>query len=198
LASIYTIGYGNRSLSDFLALLERYHIRYLLDVRTSPHAKYNDDFSKAPLDAALKMRDMRYVFMGDALGGRPKDPDCYTADGHVDYDRVRAAAFYQAGIARLRTAYGQGHRVALMCSELKPHQCHRVKLIGETLHALDIPVEHIDEHGELKPHADVMRLLLSKEEQAGQLTLFDDVKPTLTSRKRYISADEGENDDSDA
>ena len=36
-----------------------------------------------------------------------------------------------------------------MCSEGRPEQCHRSKLIGEALAAAGIPVCHIDEDGGL-------------------------------------------------
>lgn len=86
--------------------------------------------------------------MGDSLGGRPNDPSCYS-DGRVEYSEVERRNWYQDGIARLRTACGQGRRVALMCSELDPERCHRSKLIGRTLECEGICVQHIDRDGSL-------------------------------------------------
>lgn len=65
-----------------------------------------------------------------------------------------------------------------MCSEGKPENCHRSKLIGESLLALNIPVLHIDENDTLvDQEAVILRLT------GGQLSLFGDL--TFTSRKRY-------------
>ncbi len=155
---IYTIGYGSRSLDEFIAVLQRYEIRYLADVRSAPYSRFKPEFSKDALEAALHTAGIRYVYMGDTLGGQPKDPECYT-DGKVDYEKVKGKEFYRRGIERIRTAFAQQHRVALMCSEGKPEQCHRSKLIAPSLLAAGIAVEHIDETGEIK--------------QQDQLSLFD-------------------------
>ena len=100
---IYTIGYGKRELDEMISLLEGHGINYLIDVRSSPYSKFKPDFSRRSLEAALERRDIRYVFMGDLLGGRPEDEDCYV-DGKVDYGRVRKITPFKHGIERLLTA----------------------------------------------------------------------------------------------
>lgn len=166
---LYTIGHGNRSIESFLALLERYAIDFLVDVRSQPYSRYNPHFSKDALEASLVQRGLRYVFMGDSLGGRPSDQSCYAA-GKVDYALVQNKVWYQQGIVRLHTAWEKQLRVSLLCSELKPQDCHRSKLIGNTLLEQDVAVAHIDEDGELKGQ-DELNLLLTH----GQLPLFEDV-----------------------
>jgi uncharacterized protein (DUF488 family) len=174
---LHSIGYGARTLEELVAALKTHRIEYLLDVRTAPYSKFKPEFSREALDAALKRHGIRYVFVGDTLGGQPRDPDCYT-DGKVDYEKVRQQPFFQTGLERLRKAHEQRHRVALMCSEGKPEQCHRSKMIGEALAAAGIPVAHIDEDGRLLTQAQVMDRLTG-----GQLDFFGG--PMLTSRKRY-------------
>jgi uncharacterized protein (DUF488 family) len=177
LIPIYTIGYGSRSIDEFVAMLHEYQISYLVDVRSAPYSRYKPEYSKEALAATLQAQGIRYVFLGDKLGGRPADPACYR-DGKVDYEQVKLQPFYQAGLERVQQAFRQQVRVVLMCSEGKPMQCHRSKLIGASLTDLDIPVVHIDEQGAPKSQEDVMYDLTS-----GQLSLFGD--PTFTSRKRY-------------
>lgn len=179
---IYTIGYGDRSLDEFMSVLRANAIAYLLDVRTAPYSRFKPEFSKEALAKALAAQGIRYVFVGDTLGGRPDDPACYV-DGRVDYDRVREQPFFQRGIERVRAAHAQQLRVVLMCSEGKPEQCHRSKLIGETLVALDIPVVHIDEADRLITHDEAILRLTD-----GQLNLFG--QESFASRKRYASAEE--------
>jgi uncharacterized protein (DUF488 family) len=175
--TLHSIGYGSRTIEELVAALKAHRIEYLLDVRTAPYSKFKPEFSREALDAALKRHGIRYVFVGDTLGGQPRDPDCYT-DGKVDYEKVRQQPFFQTGLERLRKAHEQRHRVALMCSEGKPEQCHRSKMIGEALAAAGIPVAHIDEDGRLLTQAQVMDRLTG-----GQLDFFGG--PMLTSRKRY-------------
>ena len=182
---LFTIGYGARTLEGFLATLKANRIEYLIDVRTAPYSKFKPEFSKDLLQHHVERAGIRYLFMGDALGGQPKDPACHT-DGKVDYDKVRAQPWFQQGIERLRKAVELERRAALMCSEGRPEQCHRSKLIGEALAAAGIPVCHIDEDGGLLTQAQVIHRLTK-----GQMDLFG--QASFTSRKRYAaSEDEGQ------
>ena len=74
---IYTIGYGNRSIAELIEVLHQHAIAYLIDVRSAPYSRYKPEFSKALLANELEQHSIRYVFMGDALGGRPDDETCY-------------------------------------------------------------------------------------------------------------------------
>ena len=182
--TLYSIGYGTRTIDEFVAALRRHQIEYVIDVRSSPYSRFRPEFSQAPLMSALKQRGLRYVFMGDLLGGQPKDQNCYT-DGKVDYEKVRTKTFFKAGLDRLKKAHEQPIRAALLCSEGRPEQCHRAKLIGEALAAMGIPISHIDEDGQLCGQEEVIRRLTG-----GQLDLFG--QPVFTSRKRYASGTDEE------
>jgi uncharacterized protein (DUF488 family) len=174
---IYTIGYGNRSIEEVLALLQRYQIEYVIDVRSQPYSRYSPAFSKIPLEQYLQQHSINYLFMGNELGGRPEDATCYVA-GKVDYSRVCTKAFYQQGVQRLRIAWEKQLRVVLLCAEAKPQECHRSKLIGNTLAEQHITVAHVDETGECKTQLEVNRVLLG-----GQLTLFEDIPAVELSGK---------------
>ena len=148
LIPIYTIGYGGRSLEAFTAVLHQHQIAYLIDIRSAPYSRYKPEFGKEALQAALQATGIRYIFMGNTLGGRPEHSDCYT-NGQIDYDKVKRMDFYQEGIGRLQNAFQQQQHVVIMCSEQKPEQCHRALLVGTSLTELDIPVAHIDEQDEV-------------------------------------------------
>ena len=180
---LLTIGYGARTVDEFLGELKTKRIEYLIDVRTAPYSKFKPEFSRELLRYHLDRAGIRYLFMGDTLGGQPKDPACHT-DGKVDYDKVRAQPFFQTGIDRLRKAFEQQHQVALMCSEGRPEQCHRSKLIGEALASVGIPVRHIDEDGVILTQVQVIDRLTK-----GQMSLFGET--SFTSRKRYGDREDG-------
>jgi uncharacterized protein (DUF488 family) len=174
---IYTIGYGNRSIDTFIALLKQYAIEYLVDVRSQPYSRAHPDFAKARLEQLLKEHQMHYVFMGNTLGGRPQDETCYV-EGRVDYSKVRAKPFFQEGIQRLHTAWEKQLAVGIMCAELRPQECHRGKLISSTLLEQGITAMHIVEDGTLKPQEEIFQSVPDT-----QLSLFDDT--TNFSRKKY-------------
>jgi uncharacterized protein (DUF488 family) len=174
---IYTIGHGNRTLEEFISLLQSYEIAFVIDVRSQPHSRYTPHFSRDTLAISLHQQQMRYVFMGDALGGRPEDEQCYV-NGKPEYAIIKTKPFFLQGIERLRTAWEKQLRVALLCSEAKPQQCHRSKLIGNTLVELGITVAHIDERGLCKEQAEINTLLTG-----GQQLLFADLSPVDVSGK---------------
>ncbi len=176
--TVFTIGHGGRDFDDFADLLSRFEITYLVDVRSAPYSRYQPEFGKEPLDDLLSKRGIRYVYMGDTLGGRPSDESCYV-DGRVDYMLCRQKEWFQRGIRRLRDASQQQLRIALMCSEGKPENCHRSKLIGAELDAQGIPVIHIDEKGDAQEQPAILERLTK-----GQMS-FKENEPGIRSRKRY-------------
>ncbi len=183
---IYTIGYGGRSTEEFIRLLKQFGIEFLLDVRSKPYSSFRPEFSKDQLERLLASEGIKYLWLGDSLGGQPDDPECYTSDGRVDYLRVSNTATYKSGLERLDRAWKSQKPVAMMCSEGKPENCHRSKLIGESLLEANIPVMHIDEMGILRSQVEVIRRLTK-----GQLPLFGDSDFGYSSRKKYpAKADE--------
>src|SRR6201991_730989 len=147
---IFTIGNGTRPLPTFLHLLEQYYIEFLIDVRSIPYSSFNPQGRQPELVPALRAAGFRYLYTDTALGGRPTDPSCYNSLGKLDSDLVRTQPFFLEGLERIITAYEKGIRVALMCSESKPENCHRSKLIGRSLLERNIPAQHIDEEGVLR------------------------------------------------
>ncbi|HET9999274.1 MAG TPA: DUF488 domain-containing protein [Ktedonobacteraceae bacterium] len=192
---VYTIGYGNRSIEDFITLLQKYGIKYLVDLRSQPYSRYKPEFSKAALEQYLTRQQIRYVYMGDTLGGRPEDTGCYTDDGKVDYTILREKDFYQRGISRLRTAWEKQYAIALMCSELKPQECHRGKLIGNTLDEQGMNVMHIDEAGNPKTQDEVNQFFAIGQ-ASGQLSFLETDaqvalnQKTARSGKKYVPTKE--------
>lgn len=179
---LYTIGHGNRDPYKFLDLLKGFGIEYLIDIRSQPYSKFNSQFNQNILRPFLERNNIKYVFMGDSIGGRPKDTSCYDSEGKVNYETVKTKEFFIRGIDRLKTAYNKGINVVLMCSESNPCECHRSKLIGRVLAIENIVLEHIDEKGELKDQASVINEL---NKGLFELDLFGN-RINATSRKAYL------------
>lgn len=153
---LYTIGHGNRKAEDFLRLLQKYDISYLVDVRSVPYSRFNPQYNQPSLKSFLENNNIQYVFMGNELGGRPQDPGCYDDEGHIDYSKVIQKDFFRKGIERLKTASEKKLALAFMCSESNPADCHRTRMIGIVLNAEGIPLKHIDKTGEIKNQETVM------------------------------------------
>ena len=179
---LYTIGHGNRKSEDFLALLKEFGIEYLIDVRSQPYSKFNPQYNQNDLKFFLERNGIKYVFMGDNIGGRPKDTSCYDNEGKVDYEAVKTKEFFINGIERLKTAYNKDINVVIMCSESKPCECHRSKLIGRVLNTDNIILKHIDENGKVKDQATVINEL---NKGLSAIDLFGN-HINVKSRKAYL------------
>ncbi len=70
-----------------------------------------------------------------------------------------------------------------MCSEGKPTECHRTKLVAEELVRIGVPVSHIDERGVERSHEAVMDSITN-----GQGTLFGASAAAAKSRKKHRAA----------
>lgn len=148
-STIYAIGYGNRNWGTFLKLLQEYGITMLVDIRTLPFSRFNPAFRQVALEKGLQEAGIAYKFMGEELGGKPKDPSLYT-NGKLNYDLVELSPAYKEGILKLLELEKQGGNICILCSELKPDSCHRKNLVGRTLLQIGITVNHIDEKGNIQ------------------------------------------------
>jgi uncharacterized protein (DUF488 family) len=157
---IYTIGHSNHPIDRFIALLQQHGIDAVADVRSTPYSRFNPQFRKERLDTALADAGIRYVFLGDELGARSKDPACYDEKGRVSYARLAATDLFRGGIERLLTGM-RNHRIALMCAEREPLDCHRTILVARELERAGVPITHILADGSLEPHRHAMERLAS-------------------------------------
>lgn len=182
---IYTIGYGNRTINDFIDILLKYRIQYLVDVRSKPFSKFHPEYNRNLLEQHLTNKGIKYVFMGDLLGGQPDDINCYT-NGKTDYRKLKKQAYFIHGLERIKTAYNKNLNIVLMCTESKPQYCHRTKLIGQELDRQSINVMHIDENGSAVKHEDILFRMTN-----GQEYMFDIDELFCTSNKQIRVVDNG-------
>ena len=140
--TLYTIGHSNRSLTEFLELLERHGIESLVDVRSAPYSRYVTHFNRADLEYSVESHKIRYTYLGAELGGRPPGDEFYDEHDHVLYYRVAQAPFFRGGIEKL-IEEGAVYRTAFMCSEEDPTNCHRRLLIARVLMDEGVRVIHI-------------------------------------------------------
>jgi len=145
-SEVYTIGYGNRSIQTFIQLLQKYEIHILIDVRTNPFSRFNPDFRSKKLELHLINHNIRYLYLGYELGGKPSDLDCYT-NNEVDYQKMQSKVFFLDGIKEVMNINQEGLKIALMCAEQSPLGCHRKVLIGDYLQAKNFDIRHIDKDG---------------------------------------------------
>jgi len=151
---IYTIGYGNRPIGDFLELLRRYGITCLVDTRSLPYSRFRPDFRKKALEEHLANANIRYLYLGEALGGKRVDPDCFV-NGELQLPLLYGKETFQTAMQQIEELARQGSRPVLMCAELRPENCHRSWMLTPPLEEHGFEVLHISELGDLKTQQDV-------------------------------------------
>ena len=152
---IYTIGHSNHPIEKFLSLLTQHSIRIVVDARSFPYSKYVPHFDRELLSSSLESHGIRYIYMGDELGGRPPETEYYDAEGRVLYFRVAASDRFKGGISRLLKGSGE-FRIAVLCSEEDPNTCHRRLLIARVLTENGVSVQHIRGTGTLQSEAELV------------------------------------------
>lgn len=122
--AVYTIGHGRHAWRDFLALLQKYEIEFLCDVRSVARSRWVQ-FNGMVLQANLLDHRIGYEHLPET-GGRIKPVP-------ADLDR---------GVERILELAAEA-RTAIMCSESQPltnHKlpranCHRTGMLAPLLKA---------------------------------------------------------------
>ena len=155
---IYTVGHSNHPIERFIGLLQPHGITAVADVRSTPYSRFNPQFRKEKLQAALAAAGIQYVFLGEELGARSQDPAVYDATGRVSYALLAKTDVFRRGIARLKTGMAE-HRISILCAEREPLECHRTILVSRELVREGVPVSHILGDGSLEVHERAMQRL---------------------------------------
>ncbi len=128
---IYTIGSSVRSIREFFDILRYYKIKILIDVRRFPTSKWAEHFKKENLELLSEKMNIKYLWFGEYLGGFR----------HQGYRNFMKTEVFRKGIREI-IRIGREGRVALLCAEKFPWQCHR-SLIGQRLTSMGWKVIHL-------------------------------------------------------
>jgi len=139
--TLFTIGHSNHTLDRFLDLLRLYDIGAIGDVRSSPYSRFCPHFNQSSLKSALARAGIAYVFLGKELGARPDDPACFVK-GQVSYKQLATRPEFQEGLDRVKRGMVK-YRLALMCAEKDPLECHRMILVCRHLRSPGLTIYHI-------------------------------------------------------
>jgi uncharacterized protein (DUF488 family) len=139
--TVFTIGHSTHTYEHFLSLLRASGITAVADVRTTPFSRHFPHFNETELRSELKLDGISYVFLGKELGGRPFGRGFY-CDGVADYEKMAKTETFASGIKRVIDG-AKKFRVALMCSEHDPLDCHRCLLVGRALSGEGVRLVHI-------------------------------------------------------
>ncbi|MFF2488036.1 DUF488 family protein [Microbacterium sp. NPDC058062] len=178
---VFTIGASTMPIERLLELLRVHSITAVADVRSIPASRFMPQFNKKPLRDSLRTSGVRYVFLGDELGARSAREECYV-DDVVQYERLAQTPEFEAGIERVLDGASR-ERIALLCTEHDPLDCHRAILVSRVLAERDTEIHHIHTNGQLESHGDAM-LRLRRKFHLDQPSLLDDEDDQLSEALR--------------
>jgi len=155
---VLTIGHSTLSYQDFVQQLRDAKVTAIADVRSTPFSQYTPHFNRDTLPAELRQDKIAYVFLGEELGGRPNATQFFR-DGIADYEKMSRADSFAVGLERVVEG-AKKYRIALMCSEQDPLECHRCLLVGRALNQMGVTVRHILGGGKTVGHTAIEQQLL--------------------------------------
>lgn len=142
---IWTIGHSTRAETEFIEILESFHIQVLADVRSFPGSKKFPHFNKEQLATALDAHSTEYIHLPELGGRRKPAKDSKNTvwkneafRGYADYMETES---FKNGIDKL-TEIANCKNTVYMCSETVWWKCHR-SMISDYLKSKNWEVLHI-------------------------------------------------------
>jgi uncharacterized protein (DUF488 family) len=157
---VYTIGHSTHPIERLIELLKEHHISAVCDVRSQPYSRMNPQFNRESLKGSLREAGIKYVFLGKELGARSEDKTCY-CNGQVQYPLLAKTKMFKEGINRVKEG-ANDHRIALMCAEKEPLDCHRTILVARHLCEEGLAVKHILYNGQIEEHSRTIERLVKQ------------------------------------
>ena len=145
---IFTIGHSTRSASEFIAILTRFAIARVVDIRSIPGSATHPQFKLETLESTLHEAGIAYTHLA-ALGGRR--PKSRAVDERLNAG-WRVQAFHNYADYAQGDVFGEGlqqllelarqESCAIMCAEVLWWRCHR-RIVSDYLLAREVPVAHL-------------------------------------------------------
>jgi uncharacterized protein (DUF488 family) len=167
--AVLTIGHSTHPVEQLLSLLQQHGVQVLVDVRSQPYSRFAHQFNRENLQPVVTNAGLRYLFLGEELGGRQLGRITLLQERLAAYERLAEAPQFQRGLDRV-LAEAESRTVAILCAEEDPTECHRRVWVARGLRERGATVQHIRGDGRLDADEALRRL----EPPAGhQLGLFD-------------------------
>ncbi|MDR1182884.1 MAG: DUF488 domain-containing protein [Bacteroidales bacterium] len=171
---IYTVGHSTHELDFFLELIKTVEINCIVDVRSLPASAYSPQYNQNSFKNYLKDNHITYLHFAEEFGARRTDYDLLGDDGKLDFEKVRKTSLFNRGVERIWQGIDKGFRIALMCSESDPLDCHRFSMVSIGLENNGFNVLHLLKDKSIKTNLELEKELLKKyEKKIPQSNLFE-------------------------
>ena len=143
--TLFTIGYEQARPDAVLGELKRAKVNLLVDTRAVA-ASRRPGFSKRQLAAALDENSIAYIHLQKL--GTPAEGRAAARSGDFDtlwriYDRHIKSPEAQNALDELIGLIKSGKRIALLCYERNPEECHRSRIATLVKKRMRVKVEDL-------------------------------------------------------
>lgn len=136
----YTVGHSNRTIEQFVELLESVEVAHVVDVRTMPRSRANPQFNEGGLSDRLGSCAIAYSHITELAGLRRKSTAVsesvnawWKNRSFHNYADHALSGEFRAGLDRL-LSLGHQQPCAVMCAEAVWWRCHRRIIADYLLH----------------------------------------------------------------
>ena len=150
---LFSIGHSNLSYRKFAALLRKWEIEQVIDIRSIPYSKYVPHFNYEVLKRKLTNSHFQYEYLGNQLGSHNVRMRKWS-ESLTDHRRQIACDAFNEGIERVLRCVSS-RRVAIMCAESDPSACHRHTILATELVKRGVTMQHILKNGQVRSAFDV-------------------------------------------
>ena len=171
---LMSIGHSQHQVEYFVYLLKTHEVNYVIDVRSTPYSQFAPDYNRENIKNILKDNAIEYAFMGAFFGARPKDSSLYLPDGYLNFRKVEDSLKFKKGFNNVVKGVDRGYRIAFMCTEKDPIECHRAILVTYAFYKAGYSIEHIMPDNTVQTQQDINKRLLDMYyPERNQLSLFE-------------------------
>ena len=184
---LLSIGHSQHIVDFFISLLKEHSVNYILDVRSTPYSQFASEYNRENIKTILERSRIAYTFMGNYFGARPSDDSLYSSNEYLDFEKVANCLNFRKAFASVIKGVEQGYRIAFMCTEKDPIECHRAILVTNAFYKAGFSIEHIMPDSTIQTQEDINeRLLDMYYPNRNQLSLF--ATENLSSEQYLINA----------
>ncbi|MGH6898662.1 MAG: DUF488 family protein [Geminicoccaceae bacterium] len=144
MTTLFTIGYEQASIGDFVATLCDADVACVLDVRAVPVSR-KPGFSKSSLQRVLANSGIGYIHIA-TLGNPPRGRDAAKAGKDAEFRQVfeehLKSSQARRGLADAASHASRG-RACLLCFERDARHCHRLMVAQSLQMEHDFVVRHL-------------------------------------------------------
>src|SRR4051794_19477048 len=114
--TILTVGHSNHPVERLIELLHQHGVTVLVDARSQPYSRFAHQFNRENLQLAVTKAGLRYLFLGEELGGRQLGRITILQERLAAYEQLADSAQFERGIDRVLQE-SEADTVAMLCAE---------------------------------------------------------------------------------